>query len=77
MKTCKGQFSTETVALLRDGFAKYGWSASETFDSYSCTDCGRAGLHAKNYGDQWLPESHYPLPRARVNPSGKSGYYKR
>ena len=24
MKTSKGQFSTETVALLRDGFAKYG-----------------------------------------------------
>ncbi len=77
MKTCKGQFSAETIALLREGFAKYGWSASETFAPYACTVCGRAGLHAKNYGGQWFPESHYPPPRKRVNPSGKSGYYKR
>jgi hypothetical protein len=39
--------------------------------------CGCAGLQAKNYSGVWHPESHYPLPRKRVNPSGKSGYYKR
>ncbi len=77
MKMCEGRFSSETVAILRDGYAKYGMSASETFDSYPCVVCGRAGLHAKNYGGQWLPESHYLPPRKRVNPSGKSSYYKR
>ncbi len=77
MKMCEGQFSAETVALLRDTYAKYGWSASETFDTYACTICGRAGLQSKNHSGVWHPESHYPLPRKRVNPSGKSGYYKR
>jgi len=77
MKTCKGQFSADAVEVLREAFAKYGWSAPETFAPYICTVCGRAGLQAKNYGGEWLPESHTPPPRKRVNPSGKSGYYKR
>jgi hypothetical protein len=77
MKTCNGQFSAETVALLKAAFAREGWSASETFGTYACVVCGRTGLIAKNYGGAWYPESHYPPPRKRVNPSGKSGYYKR
>jgi hypothetical protein len=77
MKMCEGQFSAETVALLRDAYAKFGWSAPETFKTYSCAICGRAGLLAKNHLGEWHPESHYPPQRKRVNPSGKSGYYKR
>jgi hypothetical protein len=77
VKTCKGQFSTETVTLLREAYAKYGPSASETFDRHTCTVRGCARLLAKNYGDQWIPQLHYPQPRKLVNPSGKSGHYKR
>ena len=77
MKTCEGRFSAETIEILREGFARYEWSAPETFATYSCVVCGRAGLTPKNHGGMWHPESHYPLPRKRVNPSGKSGYYKR
>lgn len=77
MKTCKGQFSAETVAVLEEAFAREGWSAFETFGAFPCATCGRTGLLAKNYGGEWYPESHYPPPRKRVNPSGKSGYYKR
>ena len=77
MRTCRGQLSPEDVITLRQGFAKYGWSASETFATYSCIVCGRGGLTAKNDGGEWHPEPHYPLPRKRVNPSGKSGNYKR
>jgi hypothetical protein len=68
----------ETVTLLREAYAKYGFSASETCDRYYiCAVCGCAGLHVKNYAGQWVPESHSPPPRRHVNPSGKSGYYKR
>ena len=77
MKMCEGHFSAEIVAILRDAYAKFGWSASETLATYTCTICGRAGLQAKNHQGEWHPESHNPLPRRRVNPSGKSGYYKR
>jgi hypothetical protein len=74
---CAGQFSAETVALLREAYEREGWSASETFATYPCAVCGRVGLLAKNHMGVWHPESHDPLPRKRVNPSGKSGYYKR
>ena len=77
MKMCEGRFSAETVALLRDAFKREGMSASETFATYTCVNCGKSGLISKNYGGQWIPDSHYPPPRKRVNPSGKSGYYKR
>ena len=77
MKMCKGRFSTKTEALLEDAFEREGATASETFDTYSCEVCGRAGLLAKEYGGAWYPEPHDPPPRKRVNPSGKSGYYKR
>ena len=36
---CEGQFSVETLALLRDAYAKFGMSASETFDTYTCMIC--------------------------------------
>ena len=74
---CEGRFRAETVALLEDAFAREGMSASETFSTYPCAVCGRAELLPKKYGGAWYPESHYPPPRERVNPSGKSGYYKR
>jgi len=77
MKMCEGQFSTETVNVLREAYERFGMSAPETFKLYACAICGRAGLQAKNHGGEWHPESHDPLPRRRVNPSGKSGYYKR
>jgi hypothetical protein len=77
MKACEGRFSTETVAQLRAAFAELGWSAPETFHTYSCAACGRAGLQAKNHMGEWHPESHDAPARKRVNPSGKSGYYKR
>lgn len=77
MKTCDGRFSAETAAILNEGFAREGWSTSETFGTFPCVTCGRKGLVAKNHGGTWYPESHYPPPRKRVNPSGKSGYYKR
>jgi hypothetical protein len=35
------------------------------------------GFIAKNYGGDWLPESHPAPGRRLVNPSVKSGYYKR
>jgi len=47
MKLCEGRFSPETVTLLREAFARFEWSAPETFHSYSCSICGRAGLQAK------------------------------
>jgi hypothetical protein len=77
MKMCEGRFSAETVTILREGFARYEWSAPETFASYGCEVCGRTGLQAKNYSGVWMPESHYPPPRKRVNPSGKPNFYKR
>ncbi len=77
MKSCIGQFSPETVASLREGYAREGESASETFRPYACITCGRTGLSAKNHMGVWHPERHYPLPRKRANPLGKSGYYKR
>jgi hypothetical protein len=77
MKLCEGRFSPETVTLLREAFARFEWSAPETFHSYSCSICGRSGLQAKNHSGVWEPESHYPPPRKRMNPSGKPGYYKR
>jgi hypothetical protein len=63
MKTCKGQFSTEHVKLLREGSEKYGPSATSR---YPCAVCGRAELRAMNYDGQWVPESHAPLPRKRA-----------
>ena len=77
MKMCEGQFSAETVALLSDAYAKFGMSAPETFKTYSCSVCGRAGLTVKNHQGVWHPDSHYPPQRKCVNPSGKSDYYKR
>jgi hypothetical protein len=76
MKTCKGRFSAEVVALLEEAFAGEGAAASATFGTYACAACGRDGLLAKEYGGAWYPESHDPPPRSRVNPSGKSGHYK-
>jgi hypothetical protein len=77
MKTCKGRLSAEDVARLEKGVEREGMAASVTFETYTCAACGRAGLHAKEYGGVWYPESHDPPPRKRVNPSGKSGHYKR
>jgi hypothetical protein len=76
MKMCKGRFSAETLALLEKAFEREGATAGETFGTYSCAVCGRTGLHAKEHEGAWYPESHDPPPRKRVNPSGKSGYYK-
>jgi hypothetical protein len=77
MKMCEGLFGSEAVAILGDGYAKYGKSASETFNSYPCVVRGRAGHCAQNNEGQWLPESHDPPTRKLVNPSDKSRQYKR
>ena len=77
MKTCDGRLSAEDVARLEKGVKSVGMCASETFHTYTCAACGRAGFLAKEYEGRWYPESHDPPPRKRVNPSGKSGYYKR
>jgi hypothetical protein len=77
MKMCEGRFSPETEVLLQEAYKREGMSARETFATYRCVNCGKSGLIAKNYGGQWIPKSHYPPPRKRVNPSAKSGYYKR
>jgi hypothetical protein len=71
MKTCNGQFSADTVVLLRDARARDGESAIETFGTYACAVCGRTGLTVRNYGGKWIPAPHNPLPRKRANPSGK------
>jgi len=76
MKMCAGQFSDETVALLREAYARYKECAPEMLRTYTCSICGRAGLQAKNHAGVWHPESHDPLKRKQENPSGKV-YYKK
>jgi hypothetical protein len=77
MKMCKGRFSAGVITILREAYARFGPSAMETFAQYECDICHKSGLLPKNYMGEWEPESHYPPSKRRVNPSGKSGYYKR
>jgi hypothetical protein len=76
-KTCKGLFETKALAALKSGFEELGLSARETFDTYTCAVCGRSGLIIENKVGRWYLVTHYPPPRKLVNPSGKSGYYKK
>lgn len=77
MDTCYGRLKNEDLALLKKAVEEDGDSAPETYDTYTCDACGQTGLLAKEYGGDWLPDTHYPPPRKRANPSGKSDHYKR
>jgi hypothetical protein len=77
MAMCRGRFSADTTALLSDVYENEGMAGSEMITgTYTCIVCGRTGLHAKEYGGEWLPDSHERLPHKLVNRSGKPGYYK-
>jgi hypothetical protein len=66
---CKGYFSPETKEILKNNHGT-------AFLSQPCEACGR-NVVAENKAGEWMPITHpAPSPR-KVNPSGKSGYYKR
>jgi len=57
MAKCRGSFSTdgfnpETKQRLRDELG------SGTIPTGRCNVCGKGPLVAKNYGGEWVPESH-------------------
>ncbi len=76
MDTCYGRLKNDDLALLKKAVEEDGDSAPATYDIYTCDACGKTGLLAKAYGDNWLPDTHYPPLRKRSNPSGKSDHYK-
>jgi hypothetical protein len=66
---CKGYFSSETKEILKNDHGT-------AFLSQRCEACGKSVV-AENKAGEWIPKTHDAPSRSKVNPSGKSGYYKR